>query len=153
MAEFQIAVKYQPPSLKNAFLLMCVMLPVWSIVLPLGFGIGMTWFFMNLSGAVAPVAFTFAMFCLALYLIGYTASAASEDKFIHVQKEGIAMPLFMLPMLAFRRMQPWQNLKAAHIVTSDNNKVLMLTFEGPKTVKLNVNHLDKEKLESFSAFA
>ncbi|MBX9941440.1 MAG: serine/threonine protein kinase [Candidatus Obscuribacterales bacterium] len=149
MAEFQIAVKYQPPSLKNAFLLMCVMLPVWSILLPLGFGIGMTWFFMNLSGAVAPVAFTFAMFCLALYLVGYTASAASEDKFIHVQKEGIAMPLFMLPVLAFRRMQPWQNLKAAHIVTSDNNKVLLLTFDGPRTVKLNVNHLDKEKLESF----
>lgn len=149
MAEFQIAIKYQPPALHRSFLAMCFLLPVWSILLPLGFGIATTWFFLHLSEPVAPVAFVFSLIFLFLYIIGYLASAASEDKFIHVQKEGVAVPLFMLPYLSFKRLQPWHELRAAHLVKTGDKQVLMLTFQDDKTIKLNTRHLDNSKLESF----
>lgn len=149
MAEFQIAVRYQPPAQRTAFLAMCVLLPVWCIAIPMGFGVCMTFFFINLMQPVAPVAFVGALLFLMAYLAGYLASATSEDDSLHVQKEGIAVPLYMLPKLGFKRLQSWQNLKSARLLQGEKSRVLSLEFADQKFVNLNLNHIEKSKLESF----
>src|SRR5579875_2171310 len=115
MAELQIIIPYKTKVTRAAFVSFCAMFPIWAVVAPaaLGFFIGITardpasvppW--ATLSTCIGMLLFT--LFCIA-------GTAVSEDNRIHVSKDGIAFPPFLVPSAGFRRNRSWVELQSAEI--------------------------------------
>ncbi|HEY9712364.1 MAG TPA: serine/threonine-protein kinase, partial [Chroococcales cyanobacterium] len=147
MAELEITVTYKVAPARAVFSAMCVLFPLWSIIAPaaLGFLIG--------SVISNPAGFTFATvltwsLSLVAFILGCIAiTAVSEDNRIHVSKDGIGVPLFLLPVMGFQRARGWTELRKADLISADSGKVLFLTFDSPRALPLKLDRFSNADVE------
>lgn len=151
MAELNVVIKYRDPLAFVLFCLMCILMPVWLIIAPASLFNFVQIVLLN-PGSVPPekiisvfaslLAFTCA--CIAATVIG-------EDNRIHVSRDGIAFPLFLLSQLKLRRHVSWSELTGAHILLKGNKKedILILGFSSGVRLPLQLASIevsDQEQL-------
>src|SRR5258708_7856241 len=101
MAELQVTIPYKVVPARVVFSTMCTLFPLWALIAPaaLGFFIGRT---MAHPEAVAvATTITACLSLLAFTLVSIGITAVSEDNRIHLSKEGMSFPPFLLPKLQF----------------------------------------------------
>ncbi len=157
MAELQLTVPYRSVPAKIVFSSMCALFPFWAIIAPAGLG------FLIGKALATPESISVAatiLGCISLLsftLLAIAITAFSEHNRIHVSKDGISFPAFLLPALKFRRTRNWSELVSADIfVPSDFNsdtehdkdrRQLLLTFDSGSCLVLKLNWFTKEDVE------
>ena len=147
MAQFQLNLKYQTPQQNVAFIFACVLLPFWSILLPILLGTFIKMYFAG-NIPISPFGFWLVLGLLILAIFaGIFFTALAEDDRLFITKEGISFPLRFLPKLAFKRTKFWEDLHEVDYISSAN--YLILKFKSLSLISLNLNLLAKEELEKF----
>jgi tRNA A-37 threonylcarbamoyl transferase component Bud32 len=146
VAEFQLIVPYKPLQTKVALTGVVVALPVWSLAAPFLLGAFATWVFRTPNAVTLLQACVVSLTLLAIIILGFVLSAMSEDDKIHLSKDGISFPPFLLGNLGFRRNWRWQSLTSAGLLESGAEKYLVLGL-GQHTLPLAIKDLQSSKLE------
>jgi|AGTN01.3.fsa_nt_gi Serine/threonine protein kinase len=150
MAEFELSVTYKTLPNKVGFAIMCVLAPVWSLLVPILLGLFIGYVSTHASMVSWSATILVGVFLMAVVFAGVLMSALAEDNRVFVSKDGIAFPLFMLPALKFRRNKSWSELREANLLSSSQDPVgiLHLRFDsGSTTIKLSgVSVQDQEQL-------
>jgi len=149
MAEFQLVVPYKPLQTKVQLVGVCLMLPIWSLFAPMALTSFIVWlikypYSSNLFNNVI-----ISTFLLTIIFVGLIASALSEDDKIHVSKNGMSFPPFLLPRLSFKRNWQWEELRTATIIDGTNGEQLLLGFQPNLLLPLNIADMSKPVLEEF----
>lgn len=153
MAELQVTVPYKILPARIVFTVMCLLLPLWSIIAPcaLGFFIGQAVFFPYSQPVATTVIACLSLFSLSLAAIAI--SALSEDNRLHLSKDGISFPAFLLPWLGFRRARSWAELSGAHVFLPSSGAQagdggrLFLTFESSPCPPLKLSRFEQQDME------
>lgn len=147
MAELELSLRYKTLPTRVGFGVMCVLVPVWSLMAPILLGLFIGYMYRNPQAATSMATVIICFTLLSVYLLGILLTAVSEDDRLYVSKDGISFPLFMLPRLAFRRNRSWSELRSASLVQSgDDDGKLLLTFE-QSTVDLNLSGISTSERE------
>src|SRR5581483_4994451 len=99
MAELQVTVPYKTLPSRVVFTVMCSLFPVWAILMPaaLGFFIGST---LSHPGSIPAWATTWVLFTMLGFTLSSIAiTAIAEDNRLHLSKDGVAFPPFLLPRM------------------------------------------------------
>lgn len=157
--ELECVIQYRPASVRTAFAVWSVILPIISAPLLLGFaGLIIATclvLYFSLGGpAVTSEQFIRIMTCyciLALIAVPVAAlTALTGDHRITITKDGICFPLFMLPMLKMRRQRPWSEFSEISYLTSSsspqNNKIALLLTSGER-INLDTQAFSQAELE------
>jgi len=149
MAQNQIAIEYSVPGRRVAFVAVCALAPVWSMIAPASLGFFLSWAMFSSAPTYILVLISFML--LAITFGGLALTAFVEDNKIHLSKDGISFPVFLLPGLHFRRERLWSEVKAADISSFDNNgnQLLLLSLTTGETVGLRLATIKPEQLEQF----
>lgn len=147
MAEFQLVVPYKPLQTKVQLAGVCLMLPVWSIVAPMSLAAFVVWLikYPNSSNLFNNILILSVL--LAVMFVGLILSALSEDNKIHVSKDGLSFPPFLLPKLNFKRNWQWSELRTASLHDGANGFKLVLGFQPNVLLSLDIVHLPPGQLE------
>ncbi len=150
MAQFQLTLKYQKPSQKLAFIISCILLPVWSIIIPVLLGIFIRLFFSGNLGFISPIAFwiIFATF-MSFIFMGVFLTALAEDDRIYITNEGISFPLNYLARLKFKRTKFWQELNEIDFFKNNNDNIILLNFKNTGLIDIHSNHFNQKDLDEF----
>lgn len=147
MAELELSLRYKTLPTRIGFGVMCVLVPVWSLMAPILLGLFIGYMYTNPQAATSMATMIICVSLLSVYLSGLLLTAVSEDDRLYVSKDGISFPLFMLPRLAFRRNRSWGELRAASLIQSgDDAGKLLLTFD-QSTVDLNLSGISTSERE------
>lgn len=140
MAELELSLRYKTLPTRIGFGVMCVLVPVWSLMAPILLGLFIGYMYTNPQAATSMATMIVCISLLSVYVMGMLLTAVSEDDRLYVSKDGISFPLFMLPRLSFRRNRSWNELRAASLVQSggDDAGKLLLTFDN-SSVDLNLS--------------
>lgn len=146
MAELQLTIRYKTLPGRIALSIMTVLFPVWALVLPcwLGYFIGSTLQDPASVSAINIITMWSGMLLSIVACVVITAIA--EDNKIHVSKDGITFPLFMLPKLKFQRHLNWTDLKHAHVV-GDKARSLFLSMRNGVSLPLRAAAVEERDLE------
>jgi Serine/threonine protein kinase len=147
MSEFQLTIPYKTQVARLALASTYLLLPVWSLLLPITLGLFLGWLIRNPTGVNLSAM---AVVCVSLFLLaalGMVWSALAEDNKIHLSKNGVSFPPFLLPALRFRRNFLWAELIGATLVDSDRSKQLLLNFGDGISLKLNSASIKSTDLE------
>lgn len=147
MAELQLIVPYRPVQTKVQLAFVCMILPIWSIFAPMLLAAFVTWLGQNPTSSHP---FATQLICVTLFTIavaGFFISALSEDDKIHVSKNGLSFPPFLLPYLKFRRNWLWEELRTAAIADTAQGRKLVLGFAPDTTLALNMADFKEGQLE------
>ncbi|HMO19609.1 MAG TPA: hypothetical protein PKC98_01425, partial [Candidatus Melainabacteria bacterium] len=148
MAELHLTVTYKKKQMRPLLWLAYVIFPLWSLVAPFTIGLIVT---MVLSRSLTlPPLFTFGLifFLSFAFVLGLVYSAFAEDKGIHITKEGISFPLFLLPALKLKRHRNWDELASAELIETSQETYLRLGFKSDdSTVSLSLSSFDRKQLE------
>ena len=148
MAELHLTVTYKKKQMRPLLWLAYVVFPLWSLVAPFTIGLIVT---MVLSKSLSlPPLFTFGLifFLSIAFILGLAYSAFAEDKSIHITKEGISFPLFLLPALKLKRHRNWDELASAELIETSQETYLRLGFKSDdSTVSLSLSSFDRKQLE------
>lgn len=151
MAELKIVIPYKTLPGRIVFSTMCTLFPVWAIVAPaaVGFFIGCS--FSNPGNVPAWATVGTCLGLLGFSLCSIFVTAVSEDNRIHISKDGIALPPFMLPSAQFRRNRSWTEISEAHIRSESAEKkdsgCLFLTFNSGLNLNLKLHCMKAADLE------
>ncbi|MDZ4835393.1 MAG: serine/threonine-protein kinase [Candidatus Melainabacteria bacterium] len=148
MAELELSLQYKTLPTRVGFGVMCVLVPVWSLMAPILLGLFIGYIYTNPGSANSLATAVICVTLLSVYLIGLMLTAVTEDDRLYVSKDGISFPLFMLPRLAFRRNRSWNELRAADLIQSspEDSGKLLLTFD-QSSVDLNLSGIEPSERE------
>jgi hypothetical protein len=138
MAELQLSLRYKTLPTTVGFAAMCMLSPVWALGAPVTLGLFLGHAIRFPATLSSPAAIAVFPILLAIIFLGILLTAISEDDRVYVSKQGISFPLFMLPLLGFRRSRYWQELTNADVTvsTQDNQEQILLRFAGGISLKL-----------------
>ena len=146
MADLQVPIEYKNPQTRNLLSVMTIMFPVWAVIAPAMLGVILAHFISHVgSDSWLTLA---GLMIFTLMAIGITAY--SEDKHIHISKDGIAFPLLFLPKLKLRRFRTWAELMSIDLIGSSNGRGaqrLTLGFTSGELVPLDVSCVKTQDLE------
>lgn len=160
MAELQLTVPYKSLPARIVFSTMCALFPVWAIIAPSGLGmfIGRTVMHPDSMPVMATVVGCLSL--LGLTLAAIATTALSEDNRIHVSKDGISFPAFLLPALKFRRARSWTELGRADLFVPSassselhdgepvkEGRRLLLTFDSAECLPLKLSRFERSDVE------
>jgi predicted Ser/Thr protein kinase len=147
MAELQLTIPYKTLPARIVFSGMCALFPLWAVVAPaaLGFFIGCT---LSNPAALPPWATITGCIGLLLFTIfSVVITALAEDNRIHVSKDGLAFPLFMLPRLGFRRNRSWVELQGADVLSGTGKPPYLVLNFGGALLPLKTNCMSTTDVE------
>lgn len=147
MAELEVKIQYKTLPAKVAVKTMFYTFPVWAVLVPacLGMFIGHIISFPYSLPVVMTIVICFLI--AGVFLLSLMTTAVAEDNKIHFSKDGLAFPLFMLPLLKFRRNRAWEELARADIVGEAGSQQLILGFRSGEVVPLRLDILDSKDVE------
>jgi len=151
MAEFQLVVPYKPLQTKVQLVGVCMILPIWSLFAPMALTSFVVWLIKYPYSSNLLNNVIISSVLLTIIFVGLIMSALSEDDKIHISKNGMSFPPFLLPKLSFKRNWHWEELRTATILHSgeDNDAQLVLGFQPNILLPLNICDLPKGMLEEF----
>jgi tRNA A-37 threonylcarbamoyl transferase component Bud32 len=154
VAELEVAVRYKTLPATVGFFLMTASMPVWSIITPFCLGLFLTKVLTS-SAALPMIPILGVLLALtALPLLAIALTAICEDDRVVISKEGLSFPLFMMPLLKFRRERHWSDLSAADLhLNSDQSSAkalkgwITLFFRSGGRASVEISKMDKSELE------
>jgi len=149
MAEFQLVVPYKPMQTKVQLVGVCALLPIWSLFAPMALTAFIVFLvkFPNESYLFYNILISLTL--ASIIFFGLLASALSEDNKIHISKNGLSFPPFLLPTLGFKRNWQWSELRTASIIDGPKGQQLVLGFQPNILLPLNIADLPNGHLEEF----
>lgn len=147
MADLQITIPYKTTPQKVAFTTMCALFPVWSIIAPAMLGYVISVAIANPEAVPVAVTVTTCTALFAFSLLCLAMTAVAEDNRIHLSKDGVAFPTYLLPWMKFKRNRSWLELANASVTTSDGNNQLQLQFNSERPMTLNLNAINPADIE------
>lgn len=148
MAELHLVIPYKSLPGNIILGLMTALFPLWSIVAPcwLGYFIGNT--LRNPQGVSAEAILLNCLGLFTLILLSIFVTALAEDNRIHVSRDGISFPLYLLPRLKFKRRMDWNELREAGLISENTvSASLLLAFKTGTTLSLKLCRIAKSDLE------
>ncbi len=147
MAELEVKILYKTLPAKVAVKTMFYTFPLWAVVVPacLGIFIGHIIAFPSSIPVFMTAAICFLI--AGIFFASLMTAAVAEDNKIHFSKDGLAFPLFMLPMLKFRRNRAWEELVRADLIGEVGAQQLLLGFSSGEIVPLRLDILDGKDVE------
>jgi tRNA A-37 threonylcarbamoyl transferase component Bud32 len=146
MADLQVPIEYKNQQTKYLLSLMTIMFPVWAVIAPATLGIILA----HLISHVGSDSWLTLAGLMIFTLLAIGIAAFSEDKYIHISKDGIAFPLLFLPKLKLRRFRSWTELTNVDLLGSLNDsgaQRLTLGFSSGELVPLDVSCVKNQDLE------
>ncbi|MBX9690324.1 MAG: serine/threonine protein kinase, partial [Candidatus Obscuribacterales bacterium] len=153
MAELELSVKYETLANRIGFYFMAALFPVWSLLVPFLLGLVIAYLVMHPTSIANPqVTLAILLGLTSVPVLGIMLTAFFEDNRVYISKSGISFPVFMLPLLGFRRNRSWAELRSAGVIgrrlsESKPNETLLLSFNKTLPVKFKTKSLDKVQLE------
>ena len=146
MAELHLTVPYRKKQMRPVLWLAYAVFPVWSMIAPALLGLFVISLFQGLS---IPTLWTVSivLILLGMFLSGMLYSAFAEDKTIHITKEGLSFPLFLLQKLKLRRHRNWEELSKLDLIETSQDKYLILEFGQGNKLDLSCSSIKEEQLE------
>lgn len=144
MAVMNLTLKYKSPRARLVYIIMMACLPIWEIGAPIAIGyiIGLV------MSKLMSLPFTFVVTSIpllfALIAISILITAVAEDNRIHLSKDGLSFPLFLLPQLKYRRARLWTDLTNATVTEQQN---LIISFNDGTSLLLQTKLLNQSDLE------
>jgi len=152
MAELELSIRYKTLPTRVGFGVMCALVPVWALLAPVFLGLLIGYVSMHMEMLNSWPATLILLALLSVYLLGIALTAVTEDDKLFVSKDGIAFPLFLLPLLRFKRNRNWSELQDARLISFDNGdrseERLILKF-GNSTLPIDLSGVaasDREQL-------
>lgn len=147
MAELHLTVTYNKKQRRALMWLAYGVFPLWSLIAPATLAIFIV--YMIKFPMTIPPLFTIAILLVlsSVFFSGLFYTAYAEDKSIHVTKEGISFPLFLMAQLRLKRHKNWDELVSADYIETSQDNYLKLTFKEDITIHLSSRSLQEEKLE------
>ncbi len=149
MAEFQLVVPYKPMQTKVQLVGVCALLPIWSLFAPMALTAFIVFLVKFPSESYLFYNILISLTLASIIFFGLLASALSEDNKIHISKNGLSFPPFLLPTLGFKRNWQWSELRTASIIEGPKGQQLVLGFQPNILLPLNIADLPKGHLEEF----
>ncbi len=150
MAELNLTVQYKYMPARVLFILMLASLPVWEIAAPVGLGYMIRQIIWNAANTPFTLAATLIPGLILLIVLGIALTAFSEDNRIHLSKDGISFPPFLLLPLKFQRAWQWSELRTAGLAGDEPaNQHLNLEFSGGRSLSLKLSCFAASELEQF----
>lgn len=154
MAELEVAVRYKTLPSKVGFAVMTASMPVWSIIVPFCLGLFLTKVLTS-SQALPMIPILVVLLALtALPLLAIAVTAICEDDRVVISKEGLSFPLFMMPLLKFKRERHWSDLSAADLQLNSSESSaktlkgwITLFFRSGGRASLQISKVEKSELE------
>ena len=148
MAELNLTLRYKFMPARVVFISMMAALPIWEVAAPIGVGYIISLIMRQPETVPFWVTVT-GIPGLLLFIAGSIAvTGCAEDNRLHLSKDGMSFPLFLLAQLKFRRARQWSELLSAAISTNDAGKCrLFLTFSGGAMLQLDLNCFTKADQE------
>ncbi len=142
MAELNVTIKYRDPMALLLFVIMCVLMPLWLIVAPVSLFNFVCSVFTD-PGAFPPEKIVSVFLSLFAFTAACVmATVVGEDNRIHVSKDGLAFPLFLMSKLKFQRHASWIELTSAHVLRGQGSKkedILLLGFDSGASLPLELS--------------
>ncbi|MGD9681691.1 MAG: serine/threonine protein kinase [Candidatus Obscuribacterales bacterium] len=146
-SDLELSVSYKTLPTRVGFTIMCALLPVWALMAPIVLGLFIGHITRNPGDASSWATMIICLGLLSIYIGGVLLTAFTEDDKLFVSKDGIAFPLFLLPLLKLRRNRGWTELRAADIIDSEgDNPRLLLTFDD-SSVPISLKNIDRSETE------
>lgn len=147
MAELHLKVTYKKKQMRPVLWAAYCIFPLWSLIAPFLLSIFIVTILFH--GLAVPPIWTGVIVAVlfSVFLSGLLYTAFAEDKNIHITKEGISFPLFMLKSLNFRRHRNWDELGELDYIESDNDKYLNLSFKPDCHISLSCQSIEKKQME------
>lgn len=152
MAELQVTVKYEYKPARVLFLAMISTLPIWEFAAPVLFGYIIGQVFREPGSIPFTLVITLcpALLCLIVACLALTACA--EDNRLYISKDGISLPLFLLPRMRFRRARSWDELVGAEVahstaISGDEKSRLFLRFRQGEVTSFDLSCFNDEDLD------
>lgn len=147
MAELEVKIQYKTLPAKVAVKTMFYTFPLWAVIVPacLGIFIGHVVVFPSTIPVLATIAICFLI--AGIFFASLMTAAVAEDNKIHFSKDGLAFPLFMLPLLKFKRNRAWEELVRADLVGEAGSQQLVLAFSSGEVVPLRLDILEGKDVE------
>jgi hypothetical protein len=149
MAEFQLVVPYKPMQTKVQLVGVCAILPIWSLFAPMALTAFIVFLVKYPDNSNLFYNILISLTLASIMIVGLLTSALSEDNKIHISKNGISFPPFLLPKLGLKRNWQWSELRTASIIDGANGQQLVLGFQPNILLPLNIADLPKGHLEEF----
>lgn len=148
MAELNLTLKYKYMPARAVFITMMACLPIWEVAAPIGVG----YIISLIMRQPETVPFWLTVTGIPGLLLFIAASIAvtgcAEDNRLHLSKDGLSFPPFLLAPLKFRRARQWSELLSAAISTPESGKGrLFLTFSGGASLSMDLNCFNREDQE------
>jgi hypothetical protein len=147
VAELQLAIPYRARFSSLALASVIVLLPLWSLVTPAVLGIFVGWVMTNLSSCPPFATALVISVLLGTMIFGFLLSGLVEENKLHISKNGIAFPPFLMPFLQFRRHKFWNELRRADLVASEENPILILGFDSGASLPLRLRGFKNQDIE------
>lgn len=147
MAELQLTVHCKTPVNRMGFLFMCLLFPLWALIVPTCLGL-MSAYLMQYQ-VPAVIAFMLLAFLTAIPLGCLFLTAVFEDDRLNLSKERLSFPLFLLLAMHGKRDRNWSELSSASLEGSahDGTGRLILNFGDKEQLCLQTKWFNKEELE------
>jgi tRNA A-37 threonylcarbamoyl transferase component Bud32 len=147
MADLQVPIEYKNQETKHLLTVMTVMFPLWAIIAPAMLGATLA----NIISHTSQESSALTIVGLVIFTLSAIAvTAFSEDKHIHISKDGIAFPILFLSRLKLRRFRSWAELTDLDLLGSLNGNSaqrLTLGFNSGEVVPLDVSCVKSQDLE------
>jgi predicted Ser/Thr protein kinase len=151
MAELQLKIPYKPKWCRALFIIMCLLFPIWAIVIPASLGILISKIILYPAQVSLSFAIGSSILMLAFTVGSVLLTALAEDNCIYVSKDGLAFPPFFLPRLKYRRNRMWNELLEANLSERVGVKVsegkLLISFEAGSLLSLDLSLINGKDLE------
>lgn len=147
VADLELTVHCKTLPNRVGFGVMCALLPFWALIVPTCLGF-LTSMLIQHPNVQSGIALLLLVGLAAIPICSIMLTAFFEDDRLNLSKDAISFPLFMLPLLKFRRTRSWSELTDATLVNDedDGKRKLLLTF-ADEQLELSSRWFNKADLE------
>lgn len=110
-SQLEIAIPYKSFVSRLGLFAFLLTAPVWCFV----FGIVSAFYLVFLIFSFTPSNLLLELLSLSTFSICFLGTVAFSDQKIYLGRNGISLPLYMAPLLKFRRSRQWSELKAIEL--------------------------------------
>jgi hypothetical protein len=148
MAELELSIRYNTLAHRIGFVVMCVLFPVWALIVPIMLGLFVTCVALTTTHVPVLPAILLVAALFSAFMLGLVLTATAEDDRMFISKAGFAFPPLFIPANRFRRSRVWTELIGADLIPGTNHKDrLILRFNLDHTMKVNLSDIDPKQVE------
>ena len=149
MAELSIKVGYKTPILKTGYVAMCILFPIWTILLPASLGVFIAVSISAPHSLSGLANIGIPLILISSILLSLLFTALTDETHLTATKEGVSFPLIFLPRLGFRRQWRWTDLRELDVSELRSGRMNLIMRLTGKFAAFDLGYLKNRELEEF----